>query len=274
MSYVLTPMTLSELKEFFDDNAISVIYFFIRKSLISQPEKIPDQKETLPIHIPKEHIEQWIVQALSAQSVGHGSYPVDVIKDDWGADVKMLSCKINKNDELMNSDSGETSLGQKFSDDIFEDGKTLDQLFVEKDFVSIWNSWKMILHNKYKKLKDEHGISQIYFFIILRAGYKFHLCGIKVDLSVLDGVTINEARSTKTSVFLDEYIDINYGMLKIYKSKKRLELRLKPKKLVDDGHVLTFDPNFNPITKDIRKLVVDGTLDNFIIDELVPLLKE
>jgi hypothetical protein len=274
MSYVLTPMTLSELKEFFDDNAISVIYFFIRKSLISQPEKIPDQKETLPIHIPKEHIEQWIVQALSAQSVGHGSYPVDVIKDDWGADVKMLSCKINKNDELMNSDSGETSLGQKFSDDIFEDGKTLDQLFVEKDFVSIWNSWKMILHNKYKKLKDEHGISQIYFFIILRAGYKFHLCGIKVDLSVLDGVTINEARSTKTSVFLDEYIDINYGMLKIYKSKKRLELRLKPKKLVDDGHVLTFDPNFNPITKDIRKLVVDGTLDNFINDELVPLLKE
>ena len=31
------------------------------KSIFSQPEKLPGQ-EDLPIHIPKEHIEQWICQ--------------------------------------------------------------------------------------------------------------------------------------------------------------------------------------------------------------------
>ena len=73
---VLTPMSKSELNDFFDDDSLKVIQFFLRKSLISQPEVLPEQKK-LPIQIPKEHIEQWIVQALNARPVGSGSYPVD-----------------------------------------------------------------------------------------------------------------------------------------------------------------------------------------------------
>ena len=56
----------------------------------------PNYKE-----IPKEHIEQWFVQALNAQSVGAGSYPVDILMpNQYGADVKMLSCVIDANDNF------------------------------------------------------------------------------------------------------------------------------------------------------------------------------
>ena len=92
MNLVLTPLTIIELKTFFDDDALAVITYFLKKSIVSQPEKLPKQDD-LPIHIPKEHIEQWVVQALGATPIGAGSYPVDVITSDWGADVKMLFFK-------------------------------------------------------------------------------------------------------------------------------------------------------------------------------------
>ncbi len=62
-------------------------------SLFAQPEVYTD-KPSLPIQIPKEHLEQWFVQALQVESVGAGSYPIDILKpNEWGADVKMLSIK-------------------------------------------------------------------------------------------------------------------------------------------------------------------------------------
>ena len=61
---VLTPLTLNELKSFFDKDAIKVINFFLKRSIFSQPELIKGQT-SLPIHIPKEHIEQWSQLSLS-----------------------------------------------------------------------------------------------------------------------------------------------------------------------------------------------------------------
>ena len=61
--YTLTPIPLNELKNFFDDNSMSILKYFIKKSVFAQPEKKKLQKD-LPVQIPKEHIEQWLVQAL------------------------------------------------------------------------------------------------------------------------------------------------------------------------------------------------------------------
>lgn len=64
--------------------------------MFSQPERIIGQ-DILPIQVPKEHLEQWVVQAIGALPVSAGNYGVDVIKEgEFGADIKMLSCKISK----------------------------------------------------------------------------------------------------------------------------------------------------------------------------------
>ena len=99
-------------------------------SLFAQPE-VYKNKASLPIQIPKEHLEQWFVQSLKVEAVGAGSYPIDILKaNEWGADVNMLSCKVDKNDNLTSGDSGETSLAQKF----VGTGISLDDMFNQEQY--------------------------------------------------------------------------------------------------------------------------------------------
>ena len=86
---VLTPLTKKQLEEIFDDAALEVIDYFLEKTILLQPE-ILDGQDELPIQIPKEHIEQWFVQAIHAKPVGAGSYPVDIILGIYS--VRMLRC--------------------------------------------------------------------------------------------------------------------------------------------------------------------------------------
>ena len=105
----------------------------MNSSLFAQPEVYKDKKN-LPIQIPKEHLEQWFVQALQVEAVGAGSYPIDILKvNKWGADVKMLSCKVDKNDNLTSGDSGDTSLAQKFKGT----GISLDDMFKQEQYQEI-----------------------------------------------------------------------------------------------------------------------------------------
>lgn len=271
--FVLVPMSKNELEQFFDTTSLKVIHYFLKKSMISQPEKLPEQ-ENIPIQIPKEHLEQWICQAIGAIPKGAGSYAIDVISKDntWGADIKSLACKTDQYGNLTNSDSGETSLAQKFDDSNFGEGKTLDDLFSSKLFDVIWESWKVILRNKYNKVFDELHIKDIYYFFILRADLDFHLCGMKVHLKNIDCSVIDFNRSTDKSIWIKNYIKDEFGHVKIYKSKKRFELRLKPKYWIDNKMVITFNTHFSQIEADIRSMVKDRTLENHIKSNIIPVL--
>ena len=253
---VLTPLSKKELESIFDESSLIVIKHLIKKAIFSQPELLPNQKE-LPIQIPKEHIEQWIVQAIGGEAVGAGSYPVDVIKNNlFGADVKMLSCKVNpETGELLNKESGETSLAQKFRDA----GSNLDVLFANKKYDEILDGFKLIVKDKLESVKLERKLDNIYYFFILRAKNKFHLCGLRVNLEEIGNVSV--IRATNDSVYASNYIDSALGNVKVYKAKKRLELRLKPKRWVDDDLVITFE--IHPVYREVnlRDFVVKGVLD-------------
>lgn len=251
---VLRPLNLAELGNIFDDTAIKVLEFFIQKAVFAQPERIPGQ-EYLPIQVPKEHIEQWVVQAIGANPVGAGNYGVDVVKPGvFGADVKMLSCKVDNHGRITNSDSGETSLAQNFKDT----GTSLDELFHSKQYNEIIDGWKDIIYNKLNTVKKEQSVDTIYYIFILRAGTSFKLCGMEVNIDQLQNIKASSASSS--SLFIDNFIDENYGKVKIYKAKKRLELRLRPKYWVDHNMTINFELNFNSEQVYIRKLVEDKKL--------------
>ena len=225
-------------------------------SLFAQPE-VYKEKESLPIQIPKEHLEQWFVQALQVESVGAGSYPIDILKpNEWGADVKMLSCKVDKNNTLTNGDSGETSLAQKF----VGTGISLDDMFKNEQYQEIINGWTAILKEKLINVKAENNIDKVYYFFFLRGGTKeSYICAFEVDIESIHTDTItqrDENDKVDKSVFLNGVIDAKYGNAKIYKAKKRLELRLKPKNLYDDGFLVTI-PTQIPNKEDIYQLVQD-----------------
>lgn len=252
---VITVLSKDEINNIFDKTAMKVMRFSLAKSMIGQPEpKVSSQ--TIPYQIAKEHIEQWMVQALNVESVGSGSYPIDIynLKEKWGADVKMLSCKINSSGELLDADSGETSLAQNFKDS----GNNLDQQFKSKLYSEAMNSWLEIVQKKLDSIEIDYQIDNIYYFFFLRAGLSFYITALKVDKSKLEDVTVDEDRTTKTSIYTKNFINPLLGNVKLYKSKKRLELRLRPKGLQDNNHlvkVMTLEPlspvNLRELTQDI-----------------------
>jgi len=239
---VLTPLNEEELRNIFDESAIKIIDYMIKKSIFSQPEKMEWQHD-LPIQMPKEHIEQWLAQALNARSIWAWSYPVDIISSDntWGADIKMLSGRVDANWRLTNSDSWETSLWQNFR----WAWNRLDQYFVAQEYETIKNMRLDLIREKLNIPVVEHWLSQIYYFILLRWGNYLYLLWMKVNLEELSNVLVNVNRTSADSVFLDNYIDLDLGNVKIYKAKKRMELRLHPKNWYDRWYMIPFEINLD-----------------------------
>lgn len=253
--YVINPLSNKELLSFFDDKSKNIIKYFLIKSLFAQPEFKIEQRQ-LPIQIPKEHIEQWFTQSLDVKPVGAGSYPIDIYneREKWGADIKMLNIKLNNSGQVSNSDSGEASLGQKFEGP----GIHLDDLFAKGKYVEIKDGWIKLYYEKYKSLNKNYKVKKIYYFFILRPGTQiqgadFYFTGALLNLKKLSGVKVNEKRTTKKSVFLENFIDNEYGNTKIYKAKKRLELRLHPKKWIDNSLAVKITTSFIPKHVNLRE---------------------
>lgn len=245
-SFVINPLKQSELLSFLDEKSKEIIKYFIIKSLFSQPESKVGQK-SLPIQIPKEHIEQWFTQSLDVKPVGAGSYPIDIYneREKWGADIKMLNIKLDKNGDVTSGDSGEASLGQKFEGP----GIELDTMFKKRKYEDIKDQWINLYKEKYGSLQKNYSVKKIYYFFILRPGTQvegadFYFTGAVLDLDKLDQVKVDKKRTTSKSVFLNNFIDSEFGNTKIYKAKKRLELRLKPKAWVENDMALKITTSF------------------------------
>lgn len=265
--YVINPLDKTELEKFFDKQSLEVIKYFIVKSIVAQPELLPNQK-TLPIHIPKEHLEQWFTQALDVESIGGGSYPIDIYNntDKWGADIKMLAVKLDRNGNIRaGADSGEASLGQNFKDA----GQDLDSLFKDKEYDQIKDLWLDLYNKKYETVKEKYDVKDFYYFFVLRSGSSFYIVSAKINLLNIKNtvvVPISEKGKKISSVFLKNFIDDSFGNAKIYKSKKRLELRLKPKKWIDAGYAIKFETNFKPVESILREELSDKDYMNKIFE--------
>ncbi len=256
---VITPLKKDKLKDFFSQDAQNLLKYFLFKAIFSQPELVNNQSD-IPIQVPKEHIEQWLVQCLGADPVGSGSYPVDVIHLDsnYGADAKMLSWNGKKT-----STSGETSLGQKFTGV----GNDLDDAFKNKKFSGVVSDWSKVYENKLNKVKEDHEeIEKIYYFIVIRQQKIFHVCGMEIDIDSIK--SIGAEKWTEAAIWISDLINKRYGESKIYKAKKRMELRLYPHNWIEDDLVISFDNStLNIENKELLGLDIDElyshSLDNF-----------
>lgn len=246
---VITPLNKNKLERFFNQDAQNLLRYFLFKAIFSQPELINNQSK-IPIQVPKEHIEQWLVQCLGADPVGSGSYPVDIINlnKKYCADAKMLSWNGKKG-----SLSGETSLAQKFKDA----GNDLDDVFRNKQFDAIVNDWSKLLKNKLLNVKNDYKeLEEIYYFFVIRQNNIFHVCGMEVDIKEIEHICVN--RTSSSSIWIKNLIDSKYGESKIYKAKKRMELRLYPYNWIDNNLVISFDNStLNIESKELLGMDID-----------------
>jgi len=234
--YTLEFLNKEQIEELFDQEAKDVIGYLLKKVLFSQPELIEGEKVG-NIQMTKEFLESWVAQALGWKVIGAGNYPIDVYCPEKmiGADVKFLSAKVNKDGEFKNGTSNETSLSQKFT----STGVNLDQLFKEKKSKEILDGWVDILIDKIQKPIDEFNLDTIYYFIFIRGGDSINLAVTKVNISTIRNLSVSKL--TDTSAFISGFINDEYGNVKIYKSKKRMELRCTPSNLERDNLLIKWD---------------------------------
>ncbi len=254
---VLGEVKQDELNQIFDGNSKNVLNYLLQRTVLSYPEFLPSQNNT-ELYLEKKQCEQWIVQALGLKPLGAGSYPIDGINNKNGYDVSSLALAQSSNGEMA-SQTGEKSLGQKFDDENFgENEETLDSLYATRSGDKIINSWKKILKKKWKQTIDDHELSNLYLvnLILYKPKKKLYIFLLKVNYEKLE--EISKDKMTTKSVFVKNFIDSKIGNVKIYKSKKRMELRIKPKELIKNKSYLSFNINSKTSSKNLRDIFDDN----------------
>ncbi len=78
---------------------------------------------------------------------------------------------------------------------------------------------------------------------------------------------MQHGRDSATSVWVNNFLKEDYGQIKIYKSKKRMELRLKPKKWISDNLAISFNMEDLPsITRNIKILSTEERFNLYLND--------
>ena len=202
---------------------------------------------------------------MNLKSKGAGNFPIDVYSpNDYGADVKFVSAKVDKDGQFKKDLSNETSLAQNFA----KEGNDLDTIFAEKKYDEVLSRWKILLTNKFQKAKNELSLKKIYYFVFIRGGNSISLAICEVNTDLLH--TMEVSRGNDKSVFIHNYIDNKHGEVKVYKSKKRMELRFFPKTMYEDKlfHKWDFNNIFQPKYQNLRDIIDDGeNFDEYIRKE-------
>ena len=258
---VLEEVKIDELNEIFDESSKKVLNYLLQRTVISYPEFLPNQNDTA-LYLEKKQCEQWIVQSLGLRPVGEGSYPIDGVDKKNGYDVSSLALGQTATGK-MQSQTGEKSLGQKFDDDNFgQDGENLDSLFNSGDYETIIEAWQKILKKKWGQTIRDQNLENLYLInlVLYKPDNRLLIFLLKINYEKLDN--ISKEKISEKSVWIKNFIDPKIGNAKIYKSKKRLELRLKPKEFIKNKSFLNFKIENKVNTKNLREIFINKNKKN------------
>ena len=241
------PLSKEELHEIFDEKAIQILDFYLKRGELVQPEQL-NLNEKISYKIPPEHLEIWFSQALGWHSIGAGSYPIDIISPDKssGADVVKVVYKVKKDKSISHSHTNEKSIFQKFGDSNWSDDEaeeTLDEMFVKKNLKGIGISANDIFYKKINSITGLHNLYYFYFLFPPAGVNNVYICGLKINKNEKIPIENLELTKEKQSVIIHDFIDSKYGQTKVYKSKKRFELRLYAHKFIETNKVIKFSIN-------------------------------
>ena len=252
---VLEEVKIDELNQIFDVNSKKVFDYLLQRTVISYPEFLPGQNDKA-LYLEKKQCEQWLIQSLGLKPVGEGSYPIDGIRDKNGYDVSSLALGQTRTGR-MKTQTGEKSLSQKFEDENFGgDGDNLDSLFNSEKYDEIIMAWKKILSNKWKQTAENQELESLYLInlILYKPENRLMIFLLKINHENLDKVTKGKISPKKTSIWFNNFIDDKFGDVKVYKSKKRVELRIRPQEFIKNKSFLNFQINNKIDTKNLREI--------------------
>ena len=170
-------------------------------------------------YIEDEFSEYFTAIASGGEEIGGGHCGTDVkTKHNEGIDAMCV---------IMNENmSNEKSLIQNFS----SSGSNLDTLFNEKKDEEAVQLYMNDYSNKLKNVKKDKNLQQLYILAYISTNTDIYIACFKMNVSKISNVKSGgfvENKKKCVNIIIDNFIDPNIGRVNLYRSKKRVELRLK-----------------------------------------------
>jgi len=160
-------------------------------------------------------MEYIIAKSIDGKRVGEGHSPIDVIntKEKIGIDIMCLCCN--------SSMTNEKSIMQNFKDC----GNNLDILFKENKLQEAIYLYKKSYYNKLIKAIKKYELSKLYYLVLISYSSNIYLSAFTLDINAICNIKENGLSVGNKSINCKNFIHNTFGSTKLYKSKKRLELR-------------------------------------------------
>ena len=198
----------------------------IKKSLeeYMTPRKEFYEETSNNLEIEDVFSEWWVSKSSDGKRIGKGSSGMDVkTSTNDGIDVTCL---------IMNKHiSNEKSLMQNFG----KAGLNLDSLFAEKKDEEALSLYLEGYTDKINKTKEKNSLNDLYILSFISGVKDVHLLCFKLNIDLIRNVKSDGFKSGFKTIKTKNFIDEKYGNVCLYKSKKRLELRLN-KSCLENEH--------------------------------------
>lgn len=191
------------------------------KSLVSAylAPRIPFYTETGGnMFIEDEFSEYFMAKASNGLQIGKGHCPMDV-KTSNGDGIDAMCVCLNGNQ------TNEKSIIQNFA----ESGRALDGLFADKKDVEAVTLYMADLKKKWNQVKIDKELEDLYYSCFISTKTNVYFATLKINPSAIDDVESAGFRAGSTgdkNILFRNFIDSSIGIVTLYKSKKRIELRL------------------------------------------------
>jgi len=159
-------------------------------------------------------MEYILAKCIDGDRVGEGNCPVDVVKNDFGIDVLCVCLKGNK--------TNEKSIMQNFG----ECGKNLDSYFVNEKYQEALYLFKKEYYKKLFTAKTTKKLNRLYYCAFISTDINIYLSVFKINIEHILNMKYETITKTKKNIKFKGFINKKLGMSTLYKSKKRLEIRL------------------------------------------------
>jgi len=209
-------LTLCEIPKSMNIQQIKILI----SEYIEPRKKYYKAKKRSPF-IEDEFSEFYTAETTGGKEIGGGHCAMDV-KTKLNEGIDAMCVIMNK------SQSNEKSLMQNFS----ESGNNLDKLFFEKKDKEAVQLFIKSYSEKLIKCKNEKGLTELYILAFISTNIDIYLICFKINIEnikyCLSGGFVNEKKDKCVNINVNNFINSKYGKVTLYKSKKRLELRLFP----------------------------------------------
>ena len=191
---------------------MDILKKYVYQDIEANREFFDDTNTTYKISDKKK--AEWMLNKsiIGSKWVGSGNFCIDIEYGDIGIDVSVLtSTKTSTN---------EKSIMQCFS-------KDLDILFSKLEGENAVNFFSEKLVEKFAKSK----VNIIYYIMFICHNKHINLVCLELRKNRIGKMRFGDFSKKGMSINIENFIQETYGTVKLYKSKKRLELRLHPKEI-------------------------------------------